>query len=72
MVQHNEHRTLVENLNREFGAFVPEYARIVPEIFDLLMILIRPLRVFQPGIRERTAIARLEDALSRLRVRLRP
>jgi len=34
MGQHNEHRTLVENLNREFGSFVPEYARVDPEVFD--------------------------------------
>ena len=59
MNQHNEHRTLVENLNREFGPFVPEYARIDPDVFDALDDpgqTINPIP--KPGIRERTAISR--------------
>lgn len=59
MLQHNEHRTLVENLNREFGSLVPEYARIDPEVFDALddsEQTINPIP--KPGIRERTAISR--------------
>jgi len=59
MGQHNEHRTLVENLNREFGSFVPEYARVDPEIFDALDDLGRTIdNIPKPGIRERTAISR--------------
>jgi len=58
MGQHNEHRTLVENLNREFGLFVPEYARVDPEIFDALDDLGRTIdNIPKPGIRERTAIS---------------
>jgi chromosome partitioning protein len=57
--QHNEHRTLVENLNREFGSFVPEYARIDPEVFDALDDPERTVEdIPKPGIRERTAISR--------------
>jgi len=59
MGQHYEHRTLVENLNREFGSFVPEYARVDPEIFDALDDLGRTIdNIPKPGIRERTAISR--------------
>jgi chromosome partitioning protein len=59
MGQHNEHRTLVENLNREFGSFVPEYARIDPDLFDALDDPGRSVdRIPKPGIRERTAISR--------------
>lgn len=58
MGQHNEHRTLVENLNREFGSFVPEYARIDPDIFNALDDPSRSLNTIpKPGIRERTAIS---------------
>jgi len=38
MGQHNEHRTLVQNLNREFGSFVPEYARVDRKSSMLSMI----------------------------------
>jgi hypothetical protein len=59
MGQHNEHRTLVQNLNREFGSFVPEYARVDPEIFDALDDSGRTIdSIPKPGIRERTAISR--------------
>ncbi|WP_101298296.1 ParA family protein [Halegenticoccus soli] len=59
MGQRNEHRTLVENLNREFDSFVPEYARIDPEIFDALDDPARSVDTIpKPGIRERTAISR--------------
>jgi len=59
MGQHNEHRTLVENLNREFGSFVPEYARVDPEIFDALDDAEQSVdSIPKPGIRERTAISR--------------
>jgi len=76
MGQHNEHRTLVENLNREFGSFVPEYARVDPEIFDALDDLGRTIdNIPKPGIRERTAISRAfkqRDARLGVRRRLRP
>jgi chromosome partitioning protein len=59
MGQHNEHRTLVEDLNREFGSFVPESARLDPE---MLNVFDEPGRTIdsipKPGIRERTAISR--------------
>ncbi|ADJ16927.1 ParA family protein [Halalkalicoccus jeotgali] len=59
MGQHNEHRILVENLNREFGSFVPKYAQIDPDIFDALDDPERSIdEVPKPGIRERTAISR--------------
>ena len=59
MGQHNEHRTLVENLNREFGSFIPKYARIDPETFDALDDPARSVDdIPKPGIRERTAISR--------------
>jgi chromosome partitioning protein len=59
MAQHNEHRTLVENLNREFGAFVPEYARVDPAVFDALDDPEQRVDdIPKPGIRERTAISR--------------
>ncbi len=59
MKQHNEHRTLVENLNREFGAFVPAYARVEPETFEALDDPQRAVDTIpKPGIRERTAISR--------------
>ena len=59
MGQHNEHRTLVENLNREFGSLVPKYARVDPEIFDALDDSTRRVDTIpKPGIRERTAISR--------------
>lgn len=59
MGQHNEHRTLVENLNREFGSLVPEYARVDPEVFDALDDSARRVDAIpKPGIRERTAISR--------------
>lgn len=59
MQQHNEHRTLVENLNREFRSFIPEYARIDPDVFDALDDpgqTVNPIP--KPGLRERTAISR--------------
>lgn len=59
MGQHNEHRTLVENLNREFGPFVPAYAQIDPETFDALDDPAQPVgSIPKPGIRARTAISR--------------
>ena len=59
MKQQNEHRTLVENLNREFGSFVPEYARIDPSVFDQLDDPGQTIdEIPKPGIRERTAISR--------------
>lgn len=59
MNQHNEHRTLIENLNREFGSFVPEYARIDSDTFDALDDPDRSVdEIPKPGIRERTAISR--------------
>jgi chromosome partitioning protein len=59
MGQHNEHRTLVENLNREFGSFVPEYAQVDPELFDSLDDSTRSVDTIpKPGIRERTSISR--------------
>ena len=59
MGQHNEHRTLVENLNREFGSLVPEYARVDPEVFSVLDESGRTIdSIPKPGIRERTVISR--------------
>lgn len=59
MSQHNEHRTLLENLNREFGSFVPEYARVDPDVFDALDDRNQTVKsIPKPGIRERTAISR--------------
>ncbi len=59
MKQHNEHRILVENLNREFGEFVPTYARVEPATFDSLDDSESSVETIpKPGIRERTAISR--------------
>ncbi len=59
MNQHNEHRTLVENLNREFGDLVPAYARVEPETFEALDDPEADVEsIPKPGIRERTAISR--------------
>jgi chromosome partitioning protein len=59
MQNHNEHRTLVENLNREFKPFLPEYAQVDTEIFDALDDPSQSVdHIPKPGIRKRTAISR--------------
>jgi chromosome partitioning protein len=58
MSQHNEHRTLVENLNRNFDRFIPEYARIETDVFGALDDPETSVEeIPKPGIRERTAIS---------------
>lgn len=55
----NEHRILVENLNREFGEYIPEYAYIEPDVFDKLDSSDESVsHIPKPGIRKRTAISR--------------
>lgn len=57
MNQRNQHRILVENINKRFGQYVPEYARIEDEVFDALdanTVSEYP----KPGIRERGSITK--------------
>lgn len=54
MDQQNLDRVLVEDLNRNFGEFVPEFARITPEEFDAIDDG-RLTDLPKPGLRDRKA-----------------
>lgn len=59
MKDRNEHRILVENINREFSSFVPEYAQISEETFEALDDPEQWIGdIPKPGIRKRSAISK--------------
>lgn len=59
MKDRNEHRILVENLNKEFSSFVPEYARISEETFVTLNDPEQRINdIPKPGIRKRSTISK--------------